>query len=83
MKIITTTSARKHIKDIVDRAKYRGEVFAIGRRDSIDAIVIGFPRAYSDAVNDITNVNAYSRSFDFLESEPDLYSADDLKNRYA
>lgn len=82
MKIFTTTTARKRMKDIVDRAKYRGEVFGIGRRDSIDAVVIGFPRAYSDAVNDITNVNAYSRSFDFLKDEPDLYSVSDLKERY-
>ena len=82
MKILTTTTARKRMKDIVDRVKYRGEVFAIGRRDSIDAIVIGFPRAYDGTVNDITNVNAYSRSFVFLENEPDLYSVADLKKRY-
>ncbi|MDO8552303.1 MAG: hypothetical protein Q7S01_02100 [bacterium] len=82
MKILTTTSARKHIGDIVNRAKYRGEVFAIGRRDSIDAVLIGFPRFYNAALDDITNVNAYSRSFDFLENEPDIYSASDLKERY-
>lgn len=82
MEILTTTSARKRIKDIVDRVKYRGEVFAIGRRNSIDAVIIGFPRIYNPEVNDITNINAYSKSFDFLESEPDIYSADDLKKRY-
>ena len=71
------------MKEIVNRARYRGEVFAIGRRNAIDAVLIGFPQAYSDAVNDITNVNAYSRSFNFLEREPDLYSASDLKRRYA
>ena len=83
MKVLTTTDARKRIKNIVDRAKYRGEVFAIGRRNSIDAVLIGFPRAYSDSVNDITNVNAYSKSFDFLATEPELYSIADLKKRYA
>lgn len=82
MKILTTTNARKRIGDIVNRAKYRGEVFAIGRRDSIDAVLIGFPRFYNAALDDITNVNAYSRSFDFLEGEPDIYSASDLKERY-
>ena len=82
MKILTTTAARKCIKDIVDRAKYRGEVFGIGRRDSIDAVVIGFPRVYSDEVSDITNVNTYSRSFNFLGEEPDLYSVADLKRRH-
>jgi len=40
-------------------------------------------RAYSPSVNDITNVNAYSKSFDFLKDEPDIYSVSDLKKRYA
>ena len=71
------------MKEIVNRARYRGEVFAIGRRNAIDAVLIGFPQAYNDELNDITNVNAYSRSFDFLEGEPDLYSVSDLKKRYA
>lgn len=83
MKIMTTTQARKHIKAIVDRVKYRGEVFAIGRRNSIDALVIRFPDAYNEDLNDITNVNAHSKSFDFLRDEPELYSVHDLKRRYA
>ena len=83
MKVLTTTNARKNMKEIVNRARYRGEVFAIGRRNAIDAVLIGFPQAYNDDVNDITNVNSYSRSFDFLQVEPDLYSVSDLKKRYA
>ena len=82
MKVLTTTIARKSIKEIVNRARYRGEVFAIGRRNAIDAVLIGFPQMYNDSLNDITNVNSYSKSFDFLASEPDLYSAADLKKRY-
>jgi ribosome-interacting GTPase 1 len=83
MKVLTTTAARKNIKEIVNRARYRGEVFAIGRRKVIDAVLIGFPHAYNAALNDITNVNAYSKSFDFLEDEPDFYSVEDLRKRYA
>ena len=83
MKVLSTTNARKGMKEIVNRARYRGEVFAIGRRNAIDAVLIGFPQAYNDDVNDITNVNTYSRSFDFLEGEPDVYSVSDLKKRYA
>ena len=30
----------------------------------------------------MTEINANSGSFDFLEDEPDLYSIDDLKKRY-
>ena len=83
MRLLTTTNARKNIKDIVNRAKYAGEVFGIGRRDSIDAVLIGFPRAFSSEVNDITNVNTYSHSFAFLADEPDMYSIADIKKRYA
>lgn len=40
-------------------------------------------RAVPSLVNDITTINAYSRSFDFLKNEPDLYSLSDLRKRYA
>lgn len=83
MKIVTTTNARKNMGAIIDRVKYHGEVFGIGRRDSIDAVVLKFPEIYNTAVNDITNISAYSKSFDFLKDEPDLYSLSDLKKRYA
>lgn len=82
MKIVTTTNARKQMAHIVDRVKVYGEVFGIGRRNSIDAVVIQFPSYYNKDLNDVTNVNAASRSFDFLENEPELYSVSDLKNRY-
>ena len=82
MKILTTTQARKHIKNIVDRVKYRGEVFAIGRRNSIDALVINFPDMYNIDVDEITNINALSKSFDFLREEPELYSRADVIKKY-
>ncbi|OGL86398.1 MAG: hypothetical protein A3K16_00675 [Omnitrophica bacterium RIFCSPLOWO2_01_FULL_45_24] len=83
MQIVTATNARKNIRTIIDRVKYRGEVFGIGRRDSIDVIVLKFPEMYNAALNEITNINAYSKSFDFLKDEPDIYSPSDLKKRYA
>ncbi len=82
MKIITTTKARKDIGNIINQVKYHGDVFAIGRRNSIDALLIQFPETYNKDVNDITNANAYSRSFDFLGTEPEIYSALDLKKKY-
>ena len=83
MKTINITNARKNIKTLVDRVKYRGESFAIGRRDSIDAVIIAFPANYNKNLNDITNINANSRSFDFLKDEPDIYDISDLKKVYA
>jgi hypothetical protein len=81
MKVLTTTQARKQMKTIIDRVKYRGEVFGIGRRNSIDAVVIGFPDVYNKDANDITNINAHSKSFDFLAAEPELYSLADIKKK--
>jgi hypothetical protein len=71
------------IKSLVDQVKYKGEVFGIGRRNSIDAVIIQFPHTFNKQLNDITNVNAFSKSFDFLKSEPELYSFNDIKKKYA
>jgi len=83
MKTISITKARRNIKTIIDRVKYRGEAFAIGRRNSVDAVIIQFPPNYNKMLNDITNINANSRSFDFLKEEPDIYDVGDLKKIYA
>ena len=82
MKTISTTNVRKQMKSLIDVVKETGEVIAIGRRNNIEAILIKFPREYNKNVSDITNVNVYSPSFDFLEKEPDLYSIKDLKKKY-
>lgn len=83
MKVISTTNARKNISSIIDRVKMHGEVFGIGRRNSIDALIIQFPSAYNKELNEITNINALSQSFDFLNAEPEIYSMSDLKKKYA
>ncbi len=81
MKTISTTNARKHIKALISEVRDTGEVIAIGRRNQLEALIIKFPREYNKNLSDITNINTYSSSFDFLEGEPDLYSIDDLKKR--
>lgn len=82
MQIVTTTNARKNIRHIVDQVKIHGEIFGIGRRNSVDVLIIQFPHIYNKDVNEITNINALSRSFDFLHDEPDIYSKSDLKKKY-
>jgi hypothetical protein len=82
MKVITTTTARKNISSIIDRVKMHGEVFGVGRRNSIDALIIQFPSTYNKELDDITNINALSHSFDFLRDEPETYSVADLKKKY-
>ncbi|MEK7175225.1 MAG: hypothetical protein AAB693_00240 [Patescibacteria group bacterium] len=83
MKIVNITDTRNNIKTLIDRVKYRGEIFGIGRRNSIDAILIQFPANYNENLNDVSNINANSKSFDFLKDEPDLYNLSDLKKIYA
>lgn len=82
MNIVSTTNARKNMSRIIDRVKIHGEVFGIGRRNSIDALIIRFPSQYRNDLNEMTNINTASPSFDFLKDEPELYSMDDLKKKY-
>ena len=37
---------------------------------------------YDKNMNEITNISANSKSFDFLANEPELYSVSDLKKKY-
>jgi PHD/YefM family antitoxin component YafN of YafNO toxin-antitoxin module len=82
MKTITTTNARKQLAQIVNAIKDTGEVFAIGRRNKPEVILLKFPQAYNAEFNEITNLNAISASFDFLADEPDLYTLDDAIEIY-
>ena len=83
MKTISTTEARKHIKTLIDLVRDTGNVVAIGRHDAPEAILMKYPRDYNKELNTITNINTNSESFSFLQNEPDLYSREDLKKRYA
>jgi hypothetical protein len=82
MKTITTTNARKQIAKIIDTVKETGDVFAIGRRNRPEVLLIKFPTEYNAELNGITNINTYSESFSFLKNEPELYSVSDLKKQY-
>lgn len=83
MKTLTIPQAKKDMKNIINRVKNRGEVFAIGTKKIIDAIIVQFPINCNQNLNEITNINTNSKSFDFLKHEPDIYSSSDLKKKYA
>ena len=83
MRTISTTKARKNIKALIDLVRDTGEVVSIGRRDTPEAILMKYPRDYNKELNEITNTNANSESFSFLRGEPDIYSKEDLKKKYA
>ncbi len=82
IKTISTTQARAHISEIIERVKSHGEVFVFGRRNNPEAVLVKFPDVYNPRFSDIANMNAYSQSFDFLKNEPDMYSLSDLKKKY-
>lgn len=82
IKFTTTTMARKNISEIINEVKYKDQIFAIGRREKIEALIIKYPENLNRKLNEITNINANSASFNFLEKEPDLYSISDLRKRY-
>ena len=79
MKIVNITEARKNFRGIIEATQKHNEIFVVERHDKEEAIIMKFPTDYSVSVGDITNVNAYSSSFDFLADEPDIYTYDDIK----
>lgn len=82
MKKYTTSEARKQLSHIVNVVVYKNEIVGIGRRDKTEALIIKYPENMNSDLSDETNVNANSSSFDFLSSEPEIYSLDDLKKKY-
>ena len=83
MKVISSTTMRKDIAEIINQVKYTGQVFGVGRRNKIEAIIMKYPEHMNADLTEISNINAGSASFDFLKSEPNLYSVKDLKENYA
>ena len=82
IKFVTTTKARSNISEIISEVRYKNNIFAIGRRSKIEALIIKFPENFNKNINEITNINANSASFNFLEKEPDLYNINDLRKKY-
>ncbi len=80
MRHYTTTEARKHLCDIVNQVRYQKIIVSIGRRDEEEVLVV--PKITLDESLPISEMNARSSSFRFLEDEPDIYSLGDLKKRY-
>lgn len=73
---------RKNISEVINHVKYRGQVFGVGRRNNVEVIIMKYPKYFNAELNDVTNINAHSQSFDFLKDEPDIYTIDDLKKKY-
>lgn len=80
MKHYSTTEARKHLSTIVEQVHYLKVIVSVGRHGESEVLIVPKPEIDKDLP--ISAINTASRSFDFLEEEPDIYSLNDLKKRY-
>lgn len=55
-------------------------IVSVGRHQDQEVLII--PKPELDETLPVSQINASSLSFAFLEDEPDLYSLDDLEERY-
>ena len=83
IKTFSTTQVREQISELVDIVSTSRKSIVIGRRNVPEVVMIPFPTFWNGKVSEITNINAYSKSFDFLNDEPEIYSAGDIKQKYA
>ena len=75
----STTEARSNLSDIVNQVKYKQVIIAIWRNNKAEVFMTPVPTEYDIP---ITEINSDSKSFNFLNDEPELYSINDLKVKY-
>ncbi len=80
MQHYTSSEARKHFSEILNRVRFQKIIVSVGRHEEQEVLII--PKPELDESLPISQMNAASPSFAFLEDEPDLYSLDDLAERY-
>ena len=83
IKTLSTTEARARMADLVNIVSTSNKSIVIGRRNTPQVVLIPFPAFWNGKLSEITNINAYSKSFNFLQNEPEIYSVDDIKKKYA
>jgi hypothetical protein len=80
MKHYSNTEARKNFSKIIKDVHYKKMIVSIGKHGAEEVLVI--PKPVLDENLPISQMNASSPSFDFLNDEPDLYSLSDLTKQY-
>ena len=83
IKTLSTTEVRERISDLVNIVSTSRRSIVIGRRNIPEVVLIPFPALFNGKLSEITNINTYSKSFDFLADEPEIYSVKDIKDIYA
>ncbi len=80
MRHLSTTEARKNFSNIVNEVKYQQLIVSVGRRGVSEVFIVPAYQIVEDVP--VSEMNAASKSFDFLENEPEIYTLKDLKKRY-
>lgn len=79
MQKYSTTDARANFSDILNKVKYQKIIVEITRNNQTEAFIVPAPQEDETPISDI---NAASSSFDWLEDEPNIYNLSDLKEKY-
>lgn len=73
----TKTQARSNFSEIIKQVKYGKKIISIKK----DVLIVPFPEINEKEIP-ISEINTQSSSFNFLKSEPDIYSLHDLRKQY-
>ena len=82
MKVVSATRARQSFAHLVDVVRGSNEPIGIRRHRRLEVVLMKYPDFLNEQLDEITNINALSRSFDFLREEPELYSRMDVIKKY-
>ena len=82
MQTFSITEGRRKLGELVNIVKYQRRTIALGSHGKPEVLLIAYTLGGGDDMP-MAAMNAQSSSFAFLQDEPDLYSAPDVKHPYA
>ena len=78
MRTYSITEGRRKLGEIVDRVRFQKVTIGLGPRGKAEVLIVP-----TDGVDiPIGEMASGSKSWAFLDEEPDLYSRKDLRRRY-
>ncbi len=80
MIVVPVSEGRRKLGDFMNQVRYQKSIITFGKHGVPEAMLIGFPEGYEEI--SMTELNASSPSFAFLNDEPNLYSKKDIKHKY-
>lgn len=80
MDIYSISDGRKKLGDLVHQVRFQQKVIGLGHNGKAEVLLVSFDSQVDE--EPITEVNAASESFTFLADEPDIYTVDDVQERY-